>query len=135
VSLFGGPAATAPELRIELPETDDWPLLQKLQGERDTLGHYLSGHPIDPYRDELRALLGHDLGDLDRLFSERPEDQRRGWRQEATVVVAGQVVGTRKRGDSLWPGPVWGSGAMQRFAAPAREQRLSVLRDALATLS
>jgi DNA polymerase-3 subunit alpha len=100
VSLFGGPAATAPELRIELPETDDWPLLQKLQGERDTLGHYLSGHPIDPYRDELRALLGHDLGDLDRLFSERPEDQRRGWRQEATVVVAGQVVGTRKRGDS-----------------------------------
>ena len=104
-SLFGGglsgdPAAGAPELRIELPETDDWPLLQKLQGERDTLGHYLSGHPIDPYRDELRALLGHNLGDLDRLFSERPEDQRRGWRQEATVVVAGQVVGMRKRGDS-----------------------------------
>ena len=29
-------------------ETDDWPLLQKLQGERDTLGHYLSGHPLDP---------------------------------------------------------------------------------------
>ena len=99
VSLFGGPAA-APELRIELPETDDWPLLQKLQGERDTLGHYLSGHPLDPYRDELRALVGHDLGDLDRLWSERPEDQRRGWRQEATVVIAGQVVGMRKRGDS-----------------------------------
>jgi len=99
VSLFGGPAA-APELRIELPETDDWPLLQKLQGERDTLGHYLSGHPLDPYRDELRALIGHDLGDLDRLWSERPEDERRGWRQEATVVVAGQVIGMRKRGDS-----------------------------------
>ncbi len=100
VSLFGGPAAAAPELRIDLPETDDWPLLQKLQGERDTLGHYLSGHPIDPYRDELRALIGHNLGDLDRLWSDRPEDQRRGWRQEATVVVAGQVVGMRKRGDS-----------------------------------
>jgi DNA polymerase-3 subunit alpha len=97
--LSGDPAA-APELRIELPEADDWPLLQRLQGERDTLGHYLSGHPLDPYRDELRGLLGHDLGDLDRLWNERPEDQRRGWRQEATVVIAGQVIGLRKRGDS-----------------------------------
>jgi DNA polymerase-3 subunit alpha len=100
VSLFGGPAAAAPALRLDLPETDDWPLLQKLQGERETLGHYLSGHPLDPHRDELRGLVGHDLGDLDRIWSERPEDQRRGWRQEATVVLAGQVVAMRKRGDS-----------------------------------
>jgi DNA polymerase-3 subunit alpha len=99
VSLFGGPAA-ASELRIELPETDDWPLLQKLQGERDTLGHYLSGHPLDPYRDELQGLVGHHLGDLERLFGERPEGERRGWRQEATVVVAGVVLGMRKKGDS-----------------------------------
>jgi DNA polymerase-3 subunit alpha len=104
VSLFGGgfanDSAAAAELRIELPETDDWPLLQKLQGERDTLGHYLSGHPLDPYRDELQGLVGHHLGDLDRLFGERPEGERRGWRQEATVVVAGVVLGMRKKGDS-----------------------------------
>jgi DNA polymerase-3 subunit alpha len=102
VSLFGGGSgdAAGPELRIDLPQADDWPLLQRLQGERDTLGHYLSGHPLDPYRDELRALLGHDLGDLDRLWNERPEDERRGWRQEATVVIAGLVIGLRKRGDS-----------------------------------
>ena len=99
VSLFGGGGAM-PALRIELPEADDWPLLQRLQGERDTLGHYLSGHPLDPYRDELRGLVGHDLGDLDRLWAERPNEERRGWRQETTVVVAGQVVGLRKRGDS-----------------------------------
>jgi DNA polymerase-3 subunit alpha len=99
VSLFGGPSE-APALKIALPETDDWPLHQRLQGERDTLGHYLSGHPLDPYRDDLRALVGHDLGDLDRLWSERPEDERRGWRQEATVVLAGQVTGMRRRGDS-----------------------------------
>jgi DNA polymerase-3 subunit alpha len=107
VSLFGGSAgnaaddsALAPELQIELREADDWPLLQMLQGERDTLGHYLSGHPLDPYRDELQSLVGHDLGELDRLWSERPYSERHGWRQEATVVVAGQVIGMRKRGDS-----------------------------------
>ncbi len=105
VSLFGGlggdgPGNAATCLRIDLPEAEEWPLLQRLQGERDTLGFYLSGHPLDPYRDELKSLLGHTLGDLERLFNERPQDQRRGWRQEATVVVAGQVVGLRKKGDS-----------------------------------
>jgi len=103
VSLFGSASdsgAAEPELQIDLPNADDWPLLQKLQGERDTLGHYLSGHPLDPYRDELRGLVGHDLGDLDRLWGERPENERHGWRQEATVIVAGQVTAMRKRGDS-----------------------------------
>ena len=37
------------QIHIELPETDEWPLLQKLTGERETLGHYLSGHPMDPH--------------------------------------------------------------------------------------
>ncbi|WP_147651568.1 DNA polymerase III subunit alpha [Vulcaniibacterium gelatinicum] len=100
VSLFGGTDTPAPTLRIELPECEDWPLPQKLQGERETLGHYLSGHPLDPYRDELRALVGHDLGELDRLWSERPEEPRRGWRPEVNVVVAGQVVAVRRRGES-----------------------------------
>ncbi len=99
VSLFGG-GGEEPALRIELPEAGEWPLLQRLQGERETLGHYLSGHPVDPYREELRALLGHDLGDLDRLWQARPQEERRGWRQETPAIVAGQVVAMRKRGES-----------------------------------
>jgi DNA polymerase III subunit alpha len=100
VSLFGGGAEQAPALAIRLPEAADWPLAQKLQGERDTLGHYLSGHPLDPYREELHALVGHDLGELDRLWAARPQEERRGWRPEVTVVVAGQVGAIRKRGES-----------------------------------
>ncbi|MCC8364583.1 DNA polymerase III subunit alpha [Lysobacter sp. A6] len=99
VSLFGA-MPEAPTLHLSLPEADEWPLLQKLQGERETLGHYLSGHPLDPYRDELRGLVGHDLSDLDRLWSERPDSERKGWRPEMAVVIAGQVIGMRKRGDS-----------------------------------
>jgi DNA polymerase-3 subunit alpha len=98
--LSSGGGGAAPELRIELPEADEWPLLQRLQGERETLGHYLSGHPFDPYREDLRALLGHDLGDLDRIWAARPQEERRGWRQETPAIVAGQVVGMRKRGES-----------------------------------
>ncbi|HSM11655.1 MAG TPA: OB-fold nucleic acid binding domain-containing protein, partial [Lysobacter sp.] len=99
VSLFGG-GETAPTLRLELPETDEWPLSQLLNGERDTLGHYLSGHPFDPYRDELQGLVGNDLGDLDRIWESRPESARGGWRPELDTIVAGQVVAMRKKGDS-----------------------------------
>ncbi len=109
VSLFGGPADgdhdALPEARIELPEANEWPLAQKLAGERETLGHYLSGHPLDPYRDELGAMVGHDLGQLDSLWERAQQGARapqegRSWRPDVTAIIAGQVVGMRKRGDS-----------------------------------
>ncbi len=99
-SLFGGFQAAAPALHLDLPETDEFPLVQLLNGERDTLGHYLSGHPFDPYRDELQALVGHHLGDLDKIWDNRPESARSGWRPELDTVVAGQVVALRKKGDA-----------------------------------
>ena len=99
VSLFGG-GDSAPALEVHLSEVDEWPLSQKLAGERETLGHYLSGHPLDPYRDDLRALVGTDLGELDKLWSGAPQGEKKGWRPEVGVVIAGQVVALRKKGDS-----------------------------------
>ncbi len=109
VDMFGN-AAGAPDIAIDLPTCAEWPLSQKLQGERETLGHYLSGHPMDPYRDEVAALVGTDLGRLDALWDSAQSARGRGgggedgggrsWRAEATVIVAGQVVAMRKRGDS-----------------------------------
>jgi DNA polymerase-3 subunit alpha len=92
-SLFGG--GGTPELRIELPVAGDWSLDQKLAGERETLGHFLSGHPLDPWKDELANLVGNTLGDLERLFSEK-----RNNRGEAQVVLAGLVTAVRRRGDN-----------------------------------
>lgn len=101
VSLFGGPSAQdGPALALELPECKEWPLRQKLDGERDTLGHYLSGHPFDPYREEVRGLVGNDLGELDKLWAAGIGGEKRGWRPEVQVVVAGLVVGLRRKGDS-----------------------------------
>ena len=99
VDMFGN-ATGAPDIHIDLPECDAWPLAQTLQGERETLGHYLSGHPLDPHREELQRLVGHDLSSLDALWESRPAEAQRGWRQEMQAVIAGQVVGMRKRGDS-----------------------------------
>ena len=100
VSLFGGADASAPALAMELREIDEFPLVQLLNGERETLGHYLSGHPFDPYREELLGLIGHDLGELETIWERRPDVGRGGWRPEVESVVAGQVVGLRKKGES-----------------------------------
>jgi diadenosine tetraphosphate (Ap4A) HIT family hydrolase len=40
------------------------------------------------------------------------------------------VVG-RHAGDPAWPGPVWGSGAMQRHAPDALETRAALWRSRL----
>src|SRR5690606_7940095 len=55
-----------------------------------------SGHPLDPWRSELQALVGVDLRDLDTLWSQKKD--RRG---EAAVVLAGIVTAVRRRGDSM----------------------------------
>ncbi len=99
VDMFGSSSGGG-DIHVELTDTDEWPLTQKLHGERETLGHYLSGHPMDPYRDDLRGLLGHDLGDLERLWSAQPSGEKKGWRPEVNVVLAGQVTAMRRKGDS-----------------------------------
>ncbi len=96
-SLFGLSVDASPTRRAELdlPTCPEWPLARLLNGERETLGHYLSGHPIDPWRSELQALVGNDLAGLDSLF-----DQRRDRRGDAQAVLAGLVMAVRRRGET-----------------------------------
>jgi DNA polymerase-3 subunit alpha len=38
-----------------LPNTPPWPYNQLLQREKETLGFYISGHPLDRYKDEIKG--------------------------------------------------------------------------------
>lgn len=48
VSLFGGSSGAAS--RPKMPVTEPWTDLVKLKYEKDVIGFYLSGHPLDTYR-------------------------------------------------------------------------------------
>jgi DNA polymerase III subunit alpha len=106
--MFGAAmGAATPVVHVELATAPEWPLEQKLQGERDTLGHYLSGHPTDPWREELAQLATCPLGEIaDRYQPPRPrrndgDDGNRFRRGPDTPwTVAGMVTAVRKRGDS-----------------------------------
>src|SRR5690606_13190671 len=56
-SLFGGGEAVDSTPPLELVEVPDWPAKQRLIGERDTLGQFLSGHPMDAVRDLLSSMV------------------------------------------------------------------------------
>ena len=91
IDLFGGtPLAQAPQF-TEVPES---PLLERLKGERDTLGRYLSGHPIDHWRPGLREIAATALVDVPARV---PKKVRRG--QEPQLLLAGQITAVRRRGE------------------------------------
>ncbi|MGH8469101.1 MAG: DNA polymerase III subunit alpha [Gammaproteobacteria bacterium] len=62
--LFGFSAEAAETLGKGDPKPLTWSDNQRLAGERETLGLYLSGHPIDRYEDDLNGLVSCRLRDL-----------------------------------------------------------------------
>ncbi len=44
-----------------LPDTEPWPYNQLLQREKEILGFYISGHPLDRYRDEIKGFSSTSL--------------------------------------------------------------------------
>jgi len=105
--MFGAAMGNAtPVVAIELPTVPEWPLEQLLQGERDTLGHYLSGHPTDPWKEELAQLATCPLGEIaDRYQPPKPRrnddgDNRFRRGPDTPWTIAGMVAAVRKRGDS-----------------------------------
>ena len=95
-----GSTTTAP-IDVKLPVVDDWPLQQKLIGERETLGHYLSGHPTEAWRELFVQLGDAPLGEVAKHYKPPAPDQRRGRFNDQPFVAAGQVVSMRNRGDSM----------------------------------
>jgi DNA polymerase-3 subunit alpha len=62
-SLFGGMEAMVPE-DPKIPECEEWTNLEKLQREREMVGVYISGHPLDAYKLEMETFT--DIG-IDEL--------------------------------------------------------------------
>jgi DNA polymerase-3 subunit alpha len=62
ISLFGGSASLAvvPRRSTNRPE---WPVNQKLAFEREALGSYISGHPLEKFKLELRKLGAMSVAD------------------------------------------------------------------------
>ncbi len=66
--LFGG-GMEAEETHEErpLPTAADWTAREKLLGEKEMLGFYVTGHPLDQYQDKVAELASHTSSNLEGL--------------------------------------------------------------------
>jgi DNA polymerase-3 subunit alpha len=100
--LFGGLAPPAGSSDapspVEADAVPDWSESVRLAGERETLGLYLTGHPIAEYEQELRQLVPARIVDLG---GPRPTADQRGWSGGRNVTVAGLVLEIKRRGSRM----------------------------------
>jgi len=68
MSLFDSMAQAAPERPREsvliLPDIPEWSEIEYLANEKTYLGFYISGHPLDPYRDDLLRMASIHTGNV-----------------------------------------------------------------------
>ncbi len=95
--MFGASSAAAPP--IILAETEEWPIDRLLAAERDSLGIYLSGHPMDRWRDLIGKLVTCPIGDIEKHYKGKRDDDKRNHYASQTFTLAGQVLLVRRRGE------------------------------------
>ena len=95
LDLFGGDESFAEPKSITMPDLEEYSPQEKMQMEKEVTGLYLSGHPMDEYRDSLRRLGVSSIGAImsDFEFSDGP----RRFADGQTVTVAGVVSSVRTR--------------------------------------
>ena len=85
-SLFGDIMAVAkPSKKSGMSRVIPWPVSEKLQFEKELLGFYVTGHPLDEYRAELEKPRYAPIGRL----AERET--------KSTVTIAGQLATVEKK--------------------------------------
>ncbi|MEN8177896.1 MAG: DNA polymerase III subunit alpha, partial [Pseudomonadota bacterium] len=87
----------ASQSQVVPDDVEEWEDEQRLQGEKETLGLYLTGHPIDRYEAELRQITSSRIGELSLDSSpgngQYPKGASYGaQRRGVPVVVVGLVV-------------------------------------------
>jgi DNA polymerase-3 subunit alpha len=65
--LFGELLGEAPQAARKLPDLPDWTQQEKLSGEKEMIGFYVTGHPLDQYWDKVTELATHFTDSLEGL--------------------------------------------------------------------
>jgi DNA polymerase-3 subunit alpha len=98
ISLFGGPSANGSSAEVGEPRNlPEWPTNKKLTLEREALGFYLSGHPLERFSEDLKrwgcinTLTAHEKG--------RTASDFRGVEVKIAGVVTALKLKNTKKGD------------------------------------
>jgi DNA polymerase-3 subunit alpha len=97
----------------DLPNTPDWDENQRLQAEKEVLGFFVSGHPLDKYAEKLRNLNVVDTATALEMKAPPPANRRRGGNEpENLLAIAGVIVGL-KVGKSKRSGEMYAQASLE----------------------
>ena len=91
---FGGQEQAQPA-RIDIPQVEEFSAREKMAMEKEVTGLYLTGHPMDEYRDAVRKIGAAPIGAIISDFA--AADGPASYADNQTVTVAGVVSSTRTR--------------------------------------
>ena len=79
----------------DLPRVADWEEGERLANEKEVLGFFVSGHPLDKYAEKLRNLPG--VISTAEALERKPPERRWGTQADPAdeIVVAGMILGLR----------------------------------------
>ncbi|MFB3923545.1 MAG: DNA polymerase III subunit alpha [Terriglobia bacterium] len=95
---MGGNAPQSPPPQL-LPDIPEWSEAERLAGEKEVLGFYITGHPLEKYAGRLASLTRNDSSSLESLEHESP------------VTLAGILTNLRVRPSKK--GDLWASGLLE----------------------
>ncbi len=97
-----GLTAVAEDSVVALDTIPEWPEDERLKAERDTLGLYLTGHPINAWEEELANFTQGKIADVVGEMGTPGEHNGNGYNgKRRESVLAGLVVDIQKRGRRL----------------------------------
>jgi DNA polymerase-3 subunit alpha len=100
VSLFGGMAESIAIPEPVIPKIQPWNLIEKLSKEKEVIGIFLSGHPLDDYKMEVTSFTTCSLDSLENFKGQK-------------VKIAGFVINADHRISAKGTG--WGRFTIQDY--------------------
>ncbi|UCG27083.1 MAG: DNA polymerase III subunit alpha [Bacteroidales bacterium] len=90
-SLFGD-SVEVEFSKPEIPEVQDWPKMEKLNKEKETIGIFLSAHPLDDFKMEIHNFCNASLSDFQNM------EELNGKELTVVGIVTEVKTGTTKNG-------------------------------------
>ncbi len=114
--LFGlfdaGPSSAANPTVEELPRAPEWDEHTRLQNEKEVLGFFVSGHPLDKYREKLRNLKVVDAATACEMKPEAVSFTR-GQREPQNEIQIAGVITCLKAAKSKRSGEMYASACLE----------------------
>jgi DNA polymerase-3 subunit alpha len=115
--LFAALIEEQPKTEHDLPKVPDWTPPEKLVAEKEMLGFYITGHPLDQFMDKVKELATHTSGNLEGLA------------KSTEVALCGILTGVQRRRSK--EGKPWASmqvedleGAVEAMVFSTQYERL-----------